>query len=121
MTSSGWADFSTAFTSAYQTAVPNSSITFAFTGNGLTVGGTGAGGGSGSCGVNVQGTVSANGFNVPLNLDYCIVGIAAGSCNSGNATLSQGLSGQGDLVGAANLVYTYSTTCAAGAFEIRLQ
>lgn len=121
LNSTQWTDFSVAFTNAYHAAIPNSNITFNFTGNGLTVGGTGAGGGSGSCGVNVRGTVSANGFNVPLDLNYCIVGIAAGSCNSGNASLSQGLSGQSGLVGAANLVYTYSTTCAAGAFEIRLQ
>jgi hypothetical protein len=116
-----WGDFSAAFTAAYRTAVPNSTVTFSFTGNTVNVGGTGAGGGTGTCGVNVQGTVTANGFTVPLNLDYCINGIAAGSCTSGNSSLSQALSGQQGVAGAANLNYTYSATCAANAFVITLQ
>ena len=36
--------------------------------------------------VNVQGTVTANGFTVPLNVNYCVTGIAAGSCTSGNSS-----------------------------------
>ncbi len=107
------ATFSTAFTTAYRTVVPDSNITFAFNGSTVSVGGTGAGGGAGRCGVNVQGTVTANGFTVPLNLDYCITGIAASSCNSGNASLSQAISGQGGVAGAANLRYTYSPSCVA--------
>lgn len=116
-----WDDFSAAFTTAYRVAVPQSTITFSFNGNTINVGGTGAGGGSGTCGVNVQGTVTTNGFTIPLNLDYCIRGIAAGSCTSGNASLNQALSGQQGLAGAANLTYTYATTCAANAFTINLQ
>ena len=75
--------------------------------------GTGVGGGTGSCGVHVQGTITAAGVSVPLNLDYCITGIAAGSCGSGNASLSQALSGQSGMAGAANLSYSYSSTCVA--------
>lgn len=107
------AQFSTAFATAYNTINPGSAVTFSFNGNTLNVSGTGGGGGTGSCGVNVQGTVTANGFTVPLNLDYCITGIAASSCNSSNGTLSQALSGQQGASGAANLVYTYSPTCVA--------
>ncbi len=107
------AQFSAAFTTAYNTANPGRSITFAFNGSTLTVGGTGGGGGTGSCGVNIRGSITVSGNTVPLDLDYCITGIAAGSCTSGNSSLSQALSGQSGLVGAANLAYTYSASCVA--------
>ena len=107
------AQFSAAFTTAYNTANPDHTITFTFDGSTLTVGGTGGGGGTGSCGVNVQGTITVSGNTVPLDLDYCITGIAAGSCTSGNSSLSQALSGQSGLAGAANLAYTYSASCVA--------
>ena len=105
--------FSTSFTNAYNTANPGHPITFSFNGNTLNVSGTGSGGGAGSCGVNVRGTVTVGGTSVPLNLDYCITGIAAGSCNSGNASLSQALTSQQGLAGTANLAYTYSASCVA--------
>lgn len=115
------AAFSSAFNSAYASINPGSSVSFSFDSTGFNVTGTGAGGGTGTCGVNVQGTVSAQGFSVPLNINYCITGIAAGSCGTGNASLSQALAGQGGLAGAANLNYTYSSTCAAGALTVNLQ
>lgn len=106
------AQFSVAFTTAYNTANPDRTLMFTFDGSTLNVSGTGVGGGSGACGVNVQGTLSAGGNSVPLNLNYCINGIAADSCNSGNASLSEALSNpQGGFAGAANLTYTYSATC----------
>jgi len=108
-----WAQFSADFTTAYNTMHPGNPIAFSFNGNVLNLAGTGAGGGTGGCGVNVQGTVSVGGFNAPLNLDYCITGIAAGSCNSGNASLSQALAAQSGLAGAANLVYTFAPSCVA--------
>lgn len=75
------AQFSVAFTTAYNTANPDRTLTFTFDGS-------------------------------TLNLNYCINGIAADSCNSGNASLSEALSNpQGGLAGAANLTYTYSATC----------
>ena len=107
------AQFSVAFTTAYNTANPDRTLTFTFDGSTLNVTGTGVGGGNGTCGVNVQGTVSAGGNSVPLNLNYCINGIAADSCNSSNSSLSQALSGQSGLAGAANLNYTFSATCVA--------
>ena len=107
------AQFSVAFTTAYNTANPDRTLTFTFDGSTLNVSGTGVGGGSGACGVNVQGTLSVGGNSVPLDLDYCINGIEAGSCNNGNTSLSQALSGQQGLAGAANLTYTYSATCVA--------
>lgn len=116
-----WAAFTTTFNNAYRLANPGGNITFNFDGNGLVVGGTGGGGGSGSCGVHVTGTITAQGFTVPLNLNYCIAGIAAGSCSAGNASLSQAISGAGGVAGAANLSYTYSPTCAPGALTITLQ
>ncbi len=113
----------TTFNTLYNNALiaVGSPVRVNFTATGFNLSGTGAGGGSGTCGVNVQGTVSANGFNVPLNLNYCVSGIAAGSCASGNSSLSQALGGQQGIVGAANLQYTYSAACPAGAFAINLQ
>ena len=107
------AQFSVAFTTAYNTANPDHTLTFTFDGSTLNVSGSGVGGGSGTCGVNVQGTLTMGGNNVPLNLNYCINGIAADSCTSGNSSLSQALSGQSGLAGAANLNYAYSPTCVA--------
>ena len=111
--STGWDQFSVAFTTAYNTANPDHTITFDFDGSTLNIGGTGGGGGTGACGVNIQGTVTSGGYTVPLDLDYCITGIAEGSCTSGNSSLSQALSGQAGLAGAANLNYTYSASCVA--------
>lgn len=112
-TSAQWTSFSGAFTTAYNTANPGSTITYSFSGNSATIGGSGVGGGTGTCGVNVSGSISAAGLTVPLNLDYCIKGIGAGSCGSGNSTLAQALSGQSGLVGAVNIAYKYSETCVA--------
>lgn len=115
-------DLST-FNTLYNEALARSgsSVRVNFTANGFNLSGTGAGGGSGTCGVNVRGTVTANNFTVPLDLNYCVTGIAAGSCTSGNASLAQALNGQQGVTGAANLAYTYSAACAAGAFTINLQ
>ena len=114
------AAFAPKWNAAYAAAVPGSNVTFSFDGTAFNIGGTGVGGGTGTCGVNVQGTITTNGFSVPLNLNYCINGIAAGSCTSGNAALSQGISGQGGITGAANLTYTYSATCAPGALTFNI-
>jgi hypothetical protein len=108
------------FSSAFNAINPGQTLTFAFNGSGITIGGTGVGGGSGTCGVGVTGSITTQGITVPLNLDYCISGIAAGSCTSGNSSLSQALSGQQGLVGGVNLNYSYSASCAAGAFNINL-
>jgi hypothetical protein len=108
------------FAAAFNTINQGQALTFAFNGSGITVGGTGAGGGSGTCGVNVTGSITANGFNVPLNLNYCVSGIAAGSCTTGNTSLSQALRSQQGVVGATNLNYSYSASCASGAFAINL-
>jgi hypothetical protein len=116
-----WADFSAAFSTAYAAANPGSNISFSFDGSAFTVAGTGAGGGSGTCGVQAQGSVTTGGFTVPISLNYCVSGIAAGSCDSGNSSLSQALGGQQGLSGATNLTYTVSPTCAAGAVAIVLQ
>lgn len=108
------------FSAAFATINPGQTLTFAFNGSGITIGGTGVGGGSGTCGVGVTGNVTTMGITVPISLNYCISGIAAGSCTSGNTSLSQTLSGQQGLVGGVNLNYTYSASCAAGAININL-
>lgn len=107
------------FAAAWQT-INGGTVTFSFNNDGVTIGGTGAGGGSGTCGVGVQGSISSGGMTVPVNMSFCISGIAAGSCTSGNASISSGLSGNPALAGAANLTYTYSASCAPGATPITL-
>lgn len=114
-----WAKFVTAYNSAYVAMFPN--ITFSLDGSAFNIAGTGVGGGSGTCGVAVQGSVTANGLTVPVNFNYCINGIAAGSCASGNTSISQALAGQSGLAGGVNLTYQYSATCAPGAITINLK
>ncbi|NJM43279.1 MAG: carboxypeptidase regulatory-like domain-containing protein [Brachymonas sp.] len=115
------ATFQTNFSNAFNTINPGQTLTFSFNGTGITIGGSGAGGGSGTCGVNITGSITANNITTPVNFDYCVSGIAAGSCTSGNTSLNQALSGQQGLVGATNLNYTFGATCAANAFNITLQ
>lgn len=110
-TTADWLKFSGTFSNAYKAANPGTNITYTFTGNTATITGTGSGGGAGTCGVKVVGTVTAAGFTIPLNLDYCVTGVAAGSCTPGNASLSQALNGQQGIAGAANLAYTYTAAC----------
>lgn len=121
MTAAQLSAFSGTYTTAYNSINPGSPVTFKFDDTGVTIGGTGAGGGTGTCGVNVVGTITTQGFTVPLNLDYCFTGIAGGSCDSGNSSLSQSLAGQGGVAAGVNLVYKYSTACAANAISIKLQ
>jgi hypothetical protein len=120
MTNAQLLTFSTSFSAAYN-GINGTNITFKFDEGGVTLGGTGSGGGMGTCGVNVKGNVSASGFNVPISFDYCITGIAEGSCSAGNSALNQAVTGQGGVSGGVNLAYTYSATCAAGAIQIKLQ
>ena len=113
--------FTRDFNTAYLQAFPGSSISFSFDGSAFNISGSGGGGGTGTCGVNVSGSVTAAGNTVPVNLNYCVTGIAAGSCTAGNSSLSQSLSAQGGLAGAVNLTYSYSASCAANAININLQ
>jgi hypothetical protein len=113
----------TQFNTLINQALKNSgsSMTLVYSTTGIVVGNSGAGGGSGTCGVRVTGSVTAGGFSVPLDISYCVEGILGGSCESGNSSLSQAVAGQGGIAGAANLNYTYSAVCSAGAFKITLQ
>lgn len=114
----------TATTTVTGAGVGGGPVTVETTGTNSTVTGTGVGGGTGTCGVNVIGNISqtAQGqtFNIPVNLDVCVTGIATGSCSTSNAQLNQALAGQQGLTGAVNLNYTYSASCAAGAINIAL-
>ncbi|MRV72822.1 hypothetical protein GJ700_14005 [Duganella sp. FT92W] len=114
-----WTKFVSAYNNAYVAMFPN--ISFSLDGSAFNISGTGVGGGTGTCGIAVQGSVSANGLTVPVNFNYCINGIAAGSCGAGNASISQALSAQSGLAGGVNLTYQYSSTCAPRAITINLK
>ena len=102
-----------AFTAAYNAANPGSPLTYAFTGNTASIAGTGLGGGTGSCGVNVTGTVSVSGYTAPLSMEICFTGIALGSCAANNPVLAQALNSQQGLAKANNLAYSYAPTCSS--------
>ena len=107
------------FATAYNAINPGQALTFAFNGSGITVAGTGAGGGSGTCGVALSGTVLSPGSGVPISFggNYCVTGIAAGSCTNGNSSLTSAIPLG---AGATNVTYTTSSSCAAGAITINL-
>lgn len=117
-TSAQWTAFSGTYSNAYNAANPGTNITYTFSGDTLSISGTGVGGGTGTCGINLSGTVTSNGTTVPVNQNYCLSGIPAGSCTQSNASLSEALNGQQGVTG--NLTTTYSTTCAANALAIQL-
>lgn len=119
LTSGTFTSLQTNFTSAYNAINPGQELTFAFNGSGITVAGTGAGGGSGTCGVALSGTVLSPGSGVPISFggNYCVTGIAAGSCTNGNSSLTSAIPLG---VGATNVTYTTSTSCAVGAITINL-
>ena len=110
------ANFAAAFAAINGSGSP---LTFTFNGSGINIAGTGAGGGSGTCGVAISGTVPSpgSGINIPFSGNYCVTGIAAGSCISGNSSLSSAIPLG---IGAFNVNYTYSSSCAAGAITINL-
>lgn len=119
-----WTAFSGTYTNAYKAANPGSAVTFSFDGSVFAVAGTGVGGGTGTCGVNLTGVVAVAGVTVPLNLDYCFTGVAAGSCSTTNGAISQALTAQQASLpaGFANLKYTTSATCVANpAVTLKLQ
>ena len=106
----------TAYSGAYKTAT-GQTITYSFNGSDkIAIGGTGAGGGSGTCGVAVSGSVSS----LPISFNYCIQGIAAGSCTAGNSSISGAVPTTGFPAG-VSLSYSYSATCAPGATTITLK
>jgi hypothetical protein len=113
----------TAFSQAYNSAffkINGAASNVTFNSDGFTITGTGAGGGSGTCGITAVGNVTSFGTSVPINLSYCVSGIAAGSCDSGNLSLNQALAAQGASAG-VNLAYTYSASCSPGAIQINLR
>ncbi len=115
-----WTAFSGTFATAYNAANPGTPITYSFDGSKMVISGTGAGGGAGTCGVTANGTVMSpgSGVAVPINVSYCVTGIAAGSCVGSNTTLSSALTGV--ATPGVSLTYTYSATCAPGATNITL-
>jgi len=108
------AGFAGELAAAYLT-INGISISFNF--DGIVIGGVAGGGGSGTCGIHVVGTITSGLTTVPLNANFCVTGLV-GSCDSGNATISSALAGA--LAGGAELAYTFSPTCADGATVIAL-
>ena len=112
--------FGTIYTTAHN-KINGTNVTLSFDGTAFNFTGTGGGGGSGTCGISQKGTITAANITIPISFDYCVSGIAGGSCDSGNAALSQSLSAQGGVISGANVVTTYSATCAPGAISIVLK
>lgn len=121
LSSPQWAQFSDKFTAAYKAAYPTSNITYALSGNTVSIGGTGVGGGAGVCGVAVTGNVNLGTMSTPLNLNLCITGLTGGSCSASDASLAKVLTTQSALANVANLNYAYSAMCAPDALTIKLQ
>lgn len=105
------ANFSAAFTAINGAGSP---LTFAFNGTGITISGTGAGGGSATCGISAVGTVQG----IPINYSYCVTGLV-GQCVGNNLSLNTALAGA--AAAGVNLTYTYSNSCAPGATPIVVQ
>lgn len=118
-TTDQWTKFAPAYNAAFNAYYPN--LSFSLDGTAFNISGTGVGGGNGTCGVEVKGSVTTAGITVPIAFNYCVNGIAAGSCTSGNSSISQALSGQSGLAGGVNLQYTFSAACAPGAFTINIK
>ena len=109
--------FQAAFGTAYST-INGSPITFTFNANSVVISGTGVGGGSGQCGI--SGLISG-GFASGASFNYCVSGLPASSCGSGNASLSTALSSATTgVLGGGTINYTFGPTCAAGAISIVL-
>lgn len=118
--SSDFTNFGTFYSAAYNKA-NGTNVTLNFDGAAFNFTGTGAGGGSGTCGISQKGTITAANITVPISFDYCVSGIAGSSCDAGNSALNQSLSAQSGVIGGANIVTTYSATCAPGAISIVLK
>ena len=82
-----WAAFSAPYTTAYRAINPNSAnVAFAFDGAGISLSGTGTGGGV--CGVSIYSYNLSHGFfSSSLFKRYCVTGIAPNSCSSSNRAL----------------------------------
>ncbi len=115
----GFADpagLATAYAGAYKTAT-GQTVSFSFNGaDKIVITGSGAGGGSGTCGIAGAGSY----LGAPINFNYCIQGIAGGSCGASNVSLNSALAGA-NLPPGLTLNYTYSSTCAADAVTITLK
>ena len=108
-------EFGASYTAAFN-RVNGSNVTFTFDGTAFNITGTGAGGGSATCGISQRGSFTVAGLVVPISFDYCVSGLV-GACDAGNQSLNQSLSAQNTSVG-ANITTTYQPACAAGAISI---
>lgn len=103
------------YTAAYN-KVNGTNIKLTFDGTAFGITGTGAGGGSATCGISQKGSFSVTGLVVPFSFDYCVSGLV-GACDSGNQSLNQALSAANTSVG-VNVTTVYGPTCVAGAISI---
>ena len=106
----------TAFNSLYGTAYQaanGSTITVRFDPNGFTIGGTGIGGGAGSCRVTTSGVVQS----IPFAVSVCASGLPA-SCESLSASDLQEIGAAYAQAGMTNVQYSTSPTCQAGDIQV---
>lgn len=112
------------FTTAFLTA-NGGTITFAFDGSTLTVGG--AGGGGGSCAVTVDGSGTVTTGSPPMTVPFtlpptkvCVTGLGAASCNAGNSTLNS-IAAAGAVSGTGYSLtynYSYSSDCTGALYTV---
>ena len=103
------------YTAAYN-KVNGTNIKLTFDGSAFGITGTGAGGGSATCGISQKGAFNLAGLSVPFSFDYCVSGLS-GACDSGNQSLNQALSAANTSAG-VNATTVYGPTCVAGAISI---
>ena len=104
--------FNTLYGTAYQ-AANGSAITVTLNPNGLTIGGTGIGGGAGSCRVTTSGVVQGVAFAASV----CATGLPA-SCDSLSASDLQQIGAAYAQAGMTNVQYSASPTCQAGDIQV---
>ncbi len=105
--------FNTLYASAYKTAT-GQNITVTLNPNGFTIGGTGIGGGSGSCRVTVSGVVQ--GF--PFNTSVCSTGLPA-SCESLSPAQVEEIGAAYAQAGITGVKYSTSSKCEAGDLVVK--
>ncbi len=102
--------FSGSFSTAYG-LINGVSYTFNFNANGVTTGNVNVGGGAGTCGVNVKGTVSTGGFSAPVDTTICLTGIPEGSCTDTSQNVTQSISSNAAFASWSNLTVKTSGSC----------
>ena len=104
--------FNSLYGTAYQTA-NGSTITVKFDPDGITIGGTGIGGGAGSCRVTTSGVVQG----IPFSASVCATGLPASCEGLSNAQLAD-ITAAYAQAGMTNVQYSTSPTCQSGDIQV---